>query len=343
MMRDFLASWPLFYPSYVAALLIGCTLALLGVLVVGRRQVFVAAAISQASLFGIAAGVVWGGATASWWGVGAGIAAAVGIGGRRSGHDARAEELTGWVFLLAASGAVLLLADHPGGTRVLQSASASTIIGARTPDLWMLGTLAALAIAVTIRTHRRLMLLITDPVMAAAIGLAPGAWNLATSIFLGLAAGLAIRVSGMLFTFACLVLPALAARNLCTEIRSMFLISPVIGVGGVLTGLALAHAQDLPPGQTAVAVQAFALALAWIAGGVRRRLCPPPRRSPTRARPPGPPETRRGTPDPATSQPTKAPTSEPVGRRSATQGPVAAGQLRVCLARRGRLASGRGP
>ena len=58
--------------------------------------------------------------------------------------------------------------------------------------------------------------------MAAAVGMNLKLWGLITSAWLGLAVGLAIRVSGMLYTFGCLVLPALIAKSLGREVCTMF-------------------------------------------------------------------------------------------------------------------------
>jgi hypothetical protein len=84
-----------------------------------------------------------------------------------------------------------------------------------------------------------------------------------------------LRSTGLLFTFGCLVLPALAAKSLAREIRSLFWLAPVIAAGGVLAGLILAHSYDFPPGQVIVVVLTL---LALGAGGirqVRQRLLPP--------------------------------------------------------------------
>ena len=54
MIAEFIESWPLFYRTYLSAIMIGLSLSLLGVVVVARGNVFVAAAISQASLLGVA-------------------------------------------------------------------------------------------------------------------------------------------------------------------------------------------------------------------------------------------------------------------------------------------------
>lgn len=84
--------------------------------------------------------------------------------------------------------------------------------------------------------------------------------------------GLSIRVSGMIFTFGCLVLPPLIAKNLSREIRTMFFLSPVLALGVTTFAFVLANHWDLPPGQMAVGSLGAALAAAWGVRLVRRRL-----------------------------------------------------------------------
>ena len=54
--------------------------------------------------------------------------------------------------------------------------------------------------------------------------------------------GLAIHSAGLLYTFGCLVLPALTARNLCREVRPMFWVAPTVALSTALVGFPVAHA-----------------------------------------------------------------------------------------------------
>ena len=54
MLQEFISSWSLFYPTYLAAIIMGCALSIIGVIVVSRNQIFIAAAISQAATLGVA-------------------------------------------------------------------------------------------------------------------------------------------------------------------------------------------------------------------------------------------------------------------------------------------------
>ena len=135
------------------------------------------------------------------------------------------EALTGWVFLGSASLAILVVAHSPHGLAEVQRLLSSSLIGATATDVWVfgigvIGTVVALGIG-----HRRVLLLAMDPALAAAAGIRVTLWTFALTIWLGLVVGLSLRVSGMLYTFGCLVLPALVAKNLCREVHPLFFVA----------------------------------------------------------------------------------------------------------------------
>ncbi|MDD5642842.1 MAG: iron chelate uptake ABC transporter family permease subunit [Syntrophales bacterium] len=277
MIQEFVSSWHLFQHSYLAGWLIAILLSLIGVLVVARNQIFLGAAVSQASTLGIALAIWLGesllpsalseltGATlAPAMAVVFSVAAAILTTGRGEEGQETPEAVTGWVFLLSASGAILIVSHSPIGLDEVQRLLSSSIIGATAPDVWVFGGLAALTALFFGLFHQRLLLFSLDPAMAAAVGLNLAFWGLASSAWLGLAVGLSIRVSGMLYTFGCLVLPALIAKNLCREVRTMFLLSPVIALGTGIFGFILAHRFDFPPAQMTVALLNLFLCLTWI-------------------------------------------------------------------------------
>ncbi len=281
MIESFLDSWPLFAHAYLSGWLIALLLGLLGVVVVTRDQIFLGAAVSQASVLGIAVAICVGGSHAlaecawcndDWAHTLAGGLFAVGgavlTATTRLGRETH-ESLTGWLFLAASSAAILLLAHSPHGMDEINRLLASTIIGAGPLDVALFAALLAVVAGVTMRFHAPLRLLLVDREMASAVGMRVRAWDLALAATLGLALGLAIHVSGVVYSFGCLVLPALVAKNVCREVRSMLWVSPLIGLAAAVVGFVLANDLDLPPGQAAVGVLCVGLLVAWI---TRRRV-----------------------------------------------------------------------
>ena len=283
MLGDFVASWALFHNTYLAGWLIALLLPLVGVVVVARNQIFIGAAVSQASTLGIAGGMALG----DWLGAGelawlrtdgflsvtavvcSLVAALLTAGAGEDGGESH-EALTGWVFLFSASVAILVVAHSPHGLEEIHRLVASSIIGATRADLWTFGILAALTVAAVVGLHRPLLLFAMDPAMAAAVGMPVRAWAVAISLWLGLVTGLSIRASGILYSFGCLVLPALLARSLCREVRPMFVVAPVAALVSAAAGFVLANHYDFPPGQMTVALLCALLALGWGIARARR-------------------------------------------------------------------------
>lgn len=272
----FLASWDLFHNTYLAGWTIALLLSLMGVFVVARDQVFIGAAVSQASTFGVAV-ALWLGTFSSLhdlpWTEGHGfrllfavafslaatlVTSRAGRGGGES-HEA----ITGWVFLASAGGATLLLAHSPHGLEEIHRLVASSLIGATVGDVVAFSVMVVLTAAALGRWHRPLLLVSVDPHMAAAVGLRPTFWNAVMAAWLGVTIGLAIHVSGMLYTFGCLVLPALAARSMAREVRQMLLLSPLIGLTAAFLGFVIANAYDYPPAQMTVVLLCLGLVGAW--------------------------------------------------------------------------------
>jgi zinc/manganese transport system permease protein len=280
----FLASWELFSHAYMTAWLSGILLSIVGVLVVARDQIFLGAAVSQAATLGIAVAMVLGeslsGEHLAWLRSDSALSVmamcfsvlAALLTARRgqSGSESH-EALTGWVFLGSASLAILVVAHSPHGLAEVQRLLSSSLIGATATDVWVFGicvtgTIVALGIG-----YRRVLLLAMDPAMAAAAGMRVTLWTFALTIWLGLVVGLSLRVSGMLYTFGCLVLPALIAKNFCREVRPLFLVAPLVALSIGALGCMLADATDSPPAQMTVALLSLALVLSWLMQWLQRR------------------------------------------------------------------------
>jgi ABC-type Mn2+/Zn2+ transport system permease subunit len=283
--QSFVASWELFHNSYLVGWLVAVLLSLVGVIVVARDQVFIGAAVSQASTLGIALALCVSSVFPlhyedsilphmdSWlccdsfqvvmavaFSVLAALLTARADRAKRESHEA----ITGWVFLISAGLSVLVVAHSPHGLEEIRRIHSSSIIGATPADVEVFAALLAATIAVLLVFGRRLLLFVTDPAMAAAVGINVGRWALLESLWLGLIVGLSIRVSGMLFTFGGLVLPALAAKNVCREVRPMFFVAPLIAMATNTLGFVLANRYDFPPAQMNVAIAGALLPAAWV-------------------------------------------------------------------------------
>jgi zinc/manganese transport system permease protein len=274
--ESFLASWPLFHDVYIAGVLIALLLSLVGVAVVVRDQIFLGAAVSQASMLGIAAGI-WAGAAVAgtpWeWiesdtthsvlgGVFA-VAGSLAVSLAATGVRESREALTGWLFLAGASLSVLVVATSPHGMAEVSRLLSSSIIGANAVDIAIVSLMLAATVAVLALRLRPLLLLLTDAETAQACGIAVARWDRLLAVWLGLAVAWSIHVAGMVFTFGLLVLPALVAKGVVREMRSLVFVAPAVATVAAASAFVLANEWDLPPGQVAVAILCFAQLATW--------------------------------------------------------------------------------
>lgn len=281
MMHEFLDSWTLFGDTYLVGWLIAVMLGLLGVFVLARNQVFVGAALSQVSTLGVALATALGAALhgrAPAWvesegaltGTAVAVAVAASVLSARYAASARGagrDGLMGWLFLLGASVSIVVVSHSPHGLEEVQRLFASSIIGVTRGDLVLFLGLALITGLLVGMLRSTLLLWVMDPVMALAVGVRVARVEVLSSIWLGLAVGLSIRASGTLYTFGCLVLPALIARPLCREVRSMLWAAPLIALLLSTAGFVAANHFDFPPAQLSVAL----MCAAWPASLVARR------------------------------------------------------------------------
>lgn len=271
--------WELFAESFETGCFVAWLLAHVGVLVVARDQIFLGAAVSQASTLGIAIALALGAAVAgeSWMqsphfstamAVVFSVMAAL-VTSRISSRESP-EAVTGWVFLVAGSLGILIVADSPHGQEEVHNLLFSSIVVAQRTDVWIFGVLAIATSVVVFLFRDRLLLFTIDPAMATAVGMRMSIWSLVTATWLGITVGLAISSSGLLFTFGCLVLPPLVAKNILRELRPMLLVAPIVAVVATAVSFLLADHFGYPPGQLTVVVLGLLVALSWFVSSWRR-------------------------------------------------------------------------
>ena len=277
--ESFVSSWSLFRDAYLSGCLIAALLGVIGVLIVARDHIFLGAAVSQASMLGLTVGLELGWSSAGWYefdaftsllGSAFAIVGALITGSLRGLGGESREAVTGWVFCVGLSLSVLLVAHSPHGLEEVHRLVSSTIVGATLVDVELLTALTLVTASILVVGWRTLVLVTMDPEAASAAGVRVVWWDRALYVWLGLAIALAMRVSGLVFTFGFLVLPALVAKGTVREMRSMLWLAPVVAVVVAMMSFFIAHGYDLPPAHVAVAGLCGAVAVAWSLRSLRR-------------------------------------------------------------------------
>lgn len=269
-MSLFFESLEYFWQTYIAAVLMSMVLAFLGCMIVTRGQIFFVAAVSQASILGMALGILSGGGFTTVFSIVFAVSGALLAGGGVHGSmRSIRDERTALVFLLTSSLSVILLSKYPAGLRDLQSSVSSTVLGAGPVELALFVVLAIGSIWIYIWKSEEIVLYLTDPVMAAAVGLDILLWSWVISGVTGFVTGLVVNSAGVLFAFGSMVLPALGARNICRETKSLFVIAPILSGVGTSIGLFISVVWEIPSGQSAVFIQSLMLVLTYVVRQVK--------------------------------------------------------------------------
>jgi zinc/manganese transport system permease protein len=222
-------------PALVAGMLVLATHVPLGQEVLKRGIIFIDLAIAQMAALGVMAATVWlGDVDGVWLQL---IAAASAVGAsllvlwleKRFPHVV--EALIGLLFILAASGGILLVSHAPHSDELLHDLLVGQILWVTNSQLFWVAALYVVLLALW-------------------FGLQAQRGWLFYLVF-SLAVTASVQLVGVYLVFASLILPALATRQIRSAL-SRLSIAYLLGILGYFGGLVLSMVLDVPMGAMTV-------------------------------------------------------------------------------------------
>jgi len=249
-----LLDWTIIGPALIAGLLVLSTHVPLGQVVLKRGIIFIDLAIAQVAALGvIAAGSI------GWENnpyavqiaaVGTALLAAAGLNWTEKRWPETQEALIGTLFVLAATGSILLLAENPHGGDYLKDLLVGQILWTTWHMLVPILVLSAILLTVWFSSQER-------------IGQAGFYVTFAFAITA------AVQIVGVYLVFASLILPALATRRMHGTPR--LLAGYAIGAFSYLAGIVTSALLDLPTGAVTVwSMAACAVIAGFVIGKFRK-------------------------------------------------------------------------
>lgn len=218
-------------PAFVAGLLVLATHIPLGTQVLQRGIVFVDLAIAQIAGLGVIAADLAGMEAHGWtMQLAAGGAAMLGallLNAMEKRWPEVQEAQIGAVFVLAATGGLLLLARHPHGGEHLRDLLSGQILWL-TPEQLMVPAIATLFIVLLLKP------------------IAKASGRLGFYLLFSLAVTLSVQLVGVYLVFASLIIPTLGVRRHSPQRRLPLAFAS--GLAGYAAGLLLSLWSDLPAG-----------------------------------------------------------------------------------------------
>jgi len=241
-------------PAFIAGLLVTATHVPLGMQVLARGIVFIDLAVAQTAGLGVivadAIGFEPQGAAVQVAALASALVAALAMTWTEKRWPEAQEAIIGVVFVLAASGAVVLLAGNPRGGEHLSQLLVGQILW--TSTAW----LPRVAVAYSV-------------ILVLWFGAGEKLGRVGFYSLFAVAVTISVQLVGLYLVFATLIIPALATRALG---RARLSAAYAIGALGYFGGLFISVWADLPPGALIPWTMAvFALALGTLASRFARR------------------------------------------------------------------------
>jgi len=238
-------------PAFVAGLLVLATHVPLGQQVLARGIIFIDLAIAQIAGLGVIAAHGFGWEPDGWAvqavAVGAALVGALVLNWTERRLPDIQEALIGVLFVVAASGGVLLLSHNPHGGEHLKDLLVGQILWVSYGQLWPVALLYALVLGLWFRLQGRSRSLVFYVLFAATVTAS-------------------VQLVGVYLVFASLIIPALAVRRIG---RGALAAAYGLGAGGYGLGLLVSGLFDLPTG--AVIVWALAVLGLVVGAWLQRR------------------------------------------------------------------------
>lgn len=240
--------WTIIGPAFCAGLLVLGTHVPLGLEVLKRGIIFIDLAIAQVAGLGVIAAYAleWDpeGFQVQIIATAAALAAALTLHWTERRWASIQEPLIGVLFILAATGGILLLAGNPHGSEHLKELLVGQILWQTWPSLVPIAILYAIVLGLWFWLHPKLAGLVFYVAFAVVVTAS-------------------VQIVGIYLVFASLIIPALATQGLRRGNRLVW--GYAVGAAGYLAGIILSVIVDLPTG--ALIVWSMAI-IALVAGTI---------------------------------------------------------------------------
>jgi zinc transport system permease protein len=262
--------------ALLAALLIGVSAPAVGTFIVQRRLALLGDGIGHIALTGVALGLVTS-VSPVFTAMIVSALGAIAIELLRTRGRTGGDVALALLFYGGLAGGVLVTNFAPGGsTSTLLSYLFGSISNVSPQDLYAIGGLVAIVIAVLVVFGRELFVLCQDEEVARASGLPVQFLSMLLAVTAALTIVVAMRVVGLLLVSALMVVPVAAAQQVARGFKVTIGLAMVFGVLSAIGGLTgsyqfSADETNISPGPAIVMVALALFVLASIAGWITRR------------------------------------------------------------------------
>ena len=255
--------------ALLAAVFTGLTAPAIGTYLVQRRLALLGDGIGHVALTGVALGLLTGVAPLVTAVVVAALGAIV-IELLRTYGRTSADVALAMLFYGGIAGGVLLVNLAGGSAATLNSYLFGSITTVSTSDLWVVGILGAVVLALAVGLAPQLFAVCQDEEHARVSGVPVRLYGILIAVLAAVTITVAMRTVGLLLVSALMVVPVAAAQQLTRSFRTTFGAAMVLGLFAAVAGVVSSYEIDTQPGPTIVIIALAVFALAAPLGGLAR-------------------------------------------------------------------------
>lgn len=264
---------PFFLTALGVGVLTAAMCAFVGNFVLMKGMSFIAIALSEIAAVGVALGFVLelqpdlAALVASFAGV---------VYFWRQGTRSRrfADGRIGLIYATSAALVLIIIAKSPGLEAHGIDLVSGNLLYATIPDLVLIAGVAGVVGVLHVVFRKEFLFVSFDAETAGTLGVRAGGMDLLLMLSLGAVIAFAMKLTGMLFVFASLIIPGLAGLCFFQRVHQVFLFSVVLAVVCVVAGMMVSFQADLPTSPTIICAYAlgYAAVQAWSAVSKRFRV-----------------------------------------------------------------------
>ncbi len=248
--------------ALISGLLVSVACGVVGTYVVVRRISYIAGGIAHSVLGGMGAAryfqIVhgWEWLHPIYGAVLAALLSAFIIGAVSMRSNEREDTIIGAIWATGMAIGVLFIAKTPGYNQDLMSYLFGNILMVSKSDLWLIGGLDLVVIAVSVLFHNQLLAVCFDEEFSRLRGLNVEFFYLLLLCLTALTVVLLVTVVGLIMVIALLTLPIAVASHFTKRLWHMMLLGSILSAVLTTSGLALSYGPDWPAGATTILLAA---------------------------------------------------------------------------------------
>lgn len=241
----------------LAVIMVGIVCAVVGSFVVLRGMAFLGDALAHAILPGVAIGyLVSGGARGAlfWWGLGAAVLTALGIGAIGKGSQVKEDTAIGIIFAGMFALGIALISSVRSYAVDLSHFLFGDVLGVAARDLWLTGAFGVIVLFIILALYKEFTVLSFDPVLVVTLRMPATLLHYLLLVLIALAIVVSLQTVGVALMVAMLVTPAATAFLLTRRLSRMIALAALIGASSGIIGLYLSYYISIASGAAIVLV-----------------------------------------------------------------------------------------